>query len=32
MAKSFGVTVDFIDKELSELISGRRLTCKIDKV
>ncbi|EGR30955.1 proteasome regulatory subunit, putative [Ichthyophthirius multifiliis] len=32
MASSFGVSVDFIDKELSDLISGRRLTCKIDKV
>lgn len=32
MAKSFGVSVNFIDRELSELISTRRLNCKIDKV
>lgn len=32
MANEFGVSVDFIDRELSELISVRRLPCKIDKV
>lgn len=32
MADEFGVSLDFIDKELSELISARRLPCKIDKV
>jgi len=32
MAEAFGVSIGFIDKELSELISARRLTCKIDKV
>ena len=32
MASEFGVSVDFIDRELSELISARRLPCKIDKV
>ena len=32
MANQFGVSVDFIDRELSELISARRLPCKIDKV
>ncbi|CAD8205675.1 unnamed protein product [Paramecium pentaurelia] len=32
MAKAFGVSVQFIDRELSELISSRRINCKIDKV
>jgi 26S proteasome regulatory subunit N7 len=32
MAQEFGVSLDFIDRELSELISARRLPCKIDKV
>lgn len=32
MARQFGVSVDFIDRELAELISARRLPCKIDKV
>lgn len=32
MANEFGVSLDFIDRELSELISARRLPCKIDKV
>ena len=32
MAASFAVSVDFIDRELSELISSGRLNCKIDKV
>lgn len=32
MAAAFGVTADFIDSELCELISMRRINCKIDKV
>ncbi|RUS89116.1 hypothetical protein EGW08_003124 [Elysia chlorotica] len=32
MAKSFGVTVAFIDQELSRFIAAGRLHCKIDKV
>jgi 26S proteasome regulatory subunit N7 len=32
MAEAFGVSIDFIDRELSELIASRRLACKIDKV
>ena len=32
MAFSFGVTQDFIDKELSNIISEGRLSAKIDKV
>lgn len=32
MAQAFGVTVDFIDKELSRFIAVGRLHCKIDKV
>ena len=32
MAHEFGVSTEFIDKELSELIAARRLPCKIDKV
>lgn len=32
MAKAFGVTVDFIDLELSRFISVGKLHCKIDKV
>mmetsp|Transcript_31750 Transcript_31750/g.31027 ORF Transcript_31750/g.31027 Transcript_31750/m.31027 type:complete len:288 (-) Transcript_31750:29-892(-) len=32
MAKSFGVTPDFIDKELSNFIYIGRINCKIDKV
>ncbi|KAK3765461.1 hypothetical protein RRG08_017136 [Elysia crispata] len=32
MAKSFGVTVSFIDQELSRFIAAGRLHCKIDKV
>ena len=32
MAQAFGVSVEFMDRELSELISSRRLVCKIDKV
>ncbi|KAI5074110.1 hypothetical protein GOP47_0010071 [Adiantum capillus-veneris] len=32
MAKAFGVSVDFIDMELSRFIAAGRLHCKIDKV
>ena len=32
MANEFGVSIEFIDKELAELIGARRLPCKIDKV
>ncbi|KAJ0972379.1 hypothetical protein J5N97_020338 [Dioscorea zingiberensis] len=32
MATAFGVTVDFIDLELSRLIAAGKLHCKIDKV
>ena len=32
MAKAFGVSVEFLDKELARFISGGRLHCKIDKV
>lgn len=32
MARSFGVTVDFLDRELSRFIASGRLHCKIDKV
>jgi len=32
MANAFGVTIDFIDKELSRFIAVGRLHCKIDKV
>ena len=32
MAISFGVSVDFIDKELSNLIAAKKLNCKIDKL
>eukprot|EP01136_Pigoraptor_vietnamica_P044899 Opistho-1_new@22192 len=32
MAASFGVTPEFIDKELSRFIAAGRLNCKIDKV
>ncbi|GLU18498.1 hypothetical protein SLE2022_347950 [Rubroshorea leprosula] len=32
MAKAFGVTVDFIDSELSRFIAAGKLHCKIDKV
>nr|AFK43824.1 unknown [Lotus japonicus] len=31
MAKAFGVTVDFIDVELSRFIAAGKLHCKIDK-
>lgn len=32
MASEFGVSANFIDAELAELIAARRLPCKIDKV
>nr|QBH74009.1 26S proteasome non-ATPase regulatory subunit [Orthoderella ornata] len=32
MADAFGVTVDYIDQELSRFISAGRLHCKVDKV
>ncbi|XP_046984675.1 26S proteasome non-ATPase regulatory subunit 6 [Schistocerca americana] len=32
MADAFGVTIDYIDQELSRFISAGRLHCKIDKV
>jgi 26S proteasome regulatory subunit N7 len=32
MANAFGVSPEFIDKELSDFIVGGRLTAKIDKV
>ena len=32
MAKSFGVSADFIDRELSNFIYIGRINCKIDKV
>jgi 26S proteasome regulatory subunit N7 len=32
MARSFGVSVDFLDRELARFISLGRLPCKIDKV
>lgn len=32
MAKSFGVSVDFIDRELSRFVTLGRLHCKIDRV
>lgn len=32
MASSFGVSNEFLDKELSLFISRQRLPCKIDKV
>lgn len=32
MAKAFGVSVDFIDKELSKFIASNQINCRIDKV
>ena len=32
MAASFGVSTDFLDRELAEFIVAGRLTAKIDKV
>lgn len=32
MAEAFGVTVDYIDRELSRFIANKQLHCSIDKV
>lgn len=32
MAKSFGVTVDFLDRDLAKFIAGDRIPCTIDRV
>lgn len=32
MARSFGITADMLDRELSRFIASKRLNCKIDKV
>lgn len=32
MAQNFGVSPEFIDRELAELIASRKLNCKIDKL
>ncbi|KAI1941541.1 proteasome regulatory particle subunit [Ophidiomyces ophidiicola] len=32
MAKEFGVTVDFLDKDLAKFIAGDRISCTIDRV
>lgn len=32
MASNFGVSAEFIDRELAELIASRKLNCKIDKL
>ena len=32
MANAFGVSGDFIDRELSTFIYNGKITCKIDKV
>ena len=32
MARAFGVSIEFLDKELSRFIASGRLHCKIDKV
>jgi 26S proteasome regulatory subunit N7 len=32
MAKSFGVSIPFLDSELSRFIAAGKLNCKIDKV
>lgn len=32
MASAFGVSVDFIDKELARFVAAGRIHCKIDKV
>lgn len=32
MARAFGVTVEFLDAELSNFIYGGKISCKIDKV
>lgn len=32
MARSFGVSVAFIDRDLSQFVAAKRINCKIDKV
>ena len=32
MAQSFGISVEFLDRELSEMIAQKYINCKIDKV
>lgn len=32
MARDFGVSIEFLDKELYKLIASRKLNCQIDKV
>jgi len=32
MAKTFGIGVNFLDRELSDLVASGRLSCKVDKV
>ena len=32
MAQAFGVSVDFLDKDLAKFIAGRRVSCTIDRV
>jgi 26S proteasome regulatory subunit N7 len=32
MARSFGVTVDFLDRDLAKFIAGDRIPCTIDRV
>jgi len=32
LARAFGVTVEFVDNELSRFIANGRLNCSIDKV
>ena len=32
MSADFGVSLDFLDRELAELIASRKLNCKIDKI
>jgi len=32
MAATFGLTVPFLDSEISELVACGRLSCKVDKV
>jgi 26S proteasome regulatory subunit N7 len=32
MAKAFGVSVDFLDRDLAKFIAGDRIPCTIDRV
>ncbi|WEW58206.1 proteasome regulatory particle subunit [Emydomyces testavorans] len=32
MANEFGVTVDFLDRDLAKFIAGDRISCKVDRV